>query len=329
MRLDRPATRGRRVIATDTALDERDFDEPGEPAPASGASRDRPRFVKHPTLSLLWNLTLREVRSQYKRTALGRVWSLLNPLATIAIFTIIFGLLFRAEPPVGTVSGLHNYALWIACGIIPWGFISGAVQAAMGSITANAGLLTKVYFPRHVLVTSTVASLVATFLIELGVLTAIMTVAGVLVAGVGGLIVLAYIPVLLVITLITACFVLGIGLVLAVGVVYFRDIQYLWGILNQIWFYATGVVFTIDLVRSAESYVAEQGITLFGAHIPLETLFKLNPAYHFLEAYRAVLYDFTFPDLTTWLIILGWAVGTLLLGVLVFRRFQGRIVEEL
>ena len=283
---------------------------------------ERPARVKNPTLNLLLNLTLREIRSQYKRTALGRLWSLLNPIATIAIFSIIFGLLFRADPHVGTNSGIHSFALWIACGIIPWGFISGGVQAAMGSLTANAGLLTKVYFPRHVLVSSTVMSLVATFLIELTVLTVVMGIAG-------GPLVLAYVPVLLAVVAITALFVLGIGLILSVGVVYFRDIQHLWGIVNQVWFYATGVVFSIDLVRSAENYLAEQGWTFFGAHIPLETIFTLNPAYHFLEAYRAVLYDFAMPGWQTWLVILGWAVGTMLIGILVFRRFQGRIVEEL
>lgn len=307
---------GRCVITIETAS-----------APPPPARADR--FVKRPTLSLLWNLTLREIRSQYKRTTLGRLWSLLNPIATIAIFSLIFGFLFQAPPPEGTNSGLHLYALWVACGIIPWTFISGSIQAAMSSLTANAGLLTKVYFPRHVLVTSTVMSLVATFSIELLVLTVIMLVAAVITVGASGFLVLAYLPVLLLVVAITAAFVLGIGLILAVAVVYFRDIQHLWGIVNQIWFYASGVVFPIALVQSAEKNLQDMGITFFGSHIPLEFIFKLNPAYHFLEAYRAVLYDFAFPDLTTWLIMLAWAAVMMLLGTLVFRRLQGRIVEEL
>lgn len=226
-------------------------------------------------------------------------------------------------------SGLHNYALWIACGIIPWTFISGAIQGAMGSLTANAGLLTKVYFPRHVLVSSTVMSLVATFLVELLVIFVIMIIASMLVIGAAGLMALVYIPVLVVVVALTACFVLGIGLMLAVGVVYFRDIQHLWGIVNQAWFYASGVVFPLSMVVSAQELLVAQGITFFGMPIPLVELFKLNPAYHYLEAFRAVLYDFTLPGLETWLVMFGWAAGMLLIGVLVFRRFQGRIVEEL
>lgn len=324
MRLDRRAARraraaGRRCVIAEntTTLEER------QPQP------EPRRFLKHPTLGLLWNLTLREIRSQYKRTALGRLWSLLNPLATIAIFSIIFGFLFQAPPPEGENSGLHVYALWIACGIIPWTFISGSVQAAMSSLTSNSGLLTKVYFPRHVLVTSTVMSLVATFMVELLVVMIIMIIASMMVIGASGLMVLIYIPVLIGVLILTACFVLGIGFVLSVGVVYFRDIQHLWGIINQAWFYASGVVFPIAMVESAQNLLVQQGITFFGTPIPLVTLFKLNPAYHFLEAYRAVLYDFTLPGLDTWLIMLGWAAGALLIGVLVFRRFQGRIVEEL
>lgn len=312
MRLDRPG--GREIAGTDLA---------------ESTSTGGGWLARRPTLNLVVNLTLREVRSQYKRTTLGRLWSLLNPLATIAIFSIIFGLLFRMQPHTGEHSGIQAYALWVACGLIPWTFISGGIQAAMASLTSNAGLLTKVWFPRHVLVTSSVMSLVATFSIELLVLLVIMLVASVVAIGVGGLVVLAYLPVLLLVVALTAAFVLGIGLVLSVAVVYFRDIQHLWGIVTQAWFYASGVVFTFDLVEQADASLAESGVSVFGAPIPLVEIFRLNPAYHFLEAYRAVLYDFTFPDLTTWLVMIGWSAAVLVIGALVFRRFQGRIVEEL
>lgn len=234
------------------------------------------------------------------------------------------------EPPKATNSGIHAYALWVACGLIPWTFISGAIQAAMSSLTSNAGLLTKVWFPRHVLVTSTVMSLVATFSIELAVLLVIMLVASIVAIGVGGLMVLAYIPVLILVVALTALFVLGIGLVLSVAVVYFRDIQHLWGIVTQAWFYASGVVFPISLVEQAQERLQnEMGWTLFGQPFPLVEIFKLNPAYHFLEAFRAVLYDFRMPDLGTWLIMIAWAAVMMVVGMLVFRRNQGRIVEEL
>lgn len=274
-------------------------------------------MATRPTLGLLVNLTLREIRSEYNRTALGRLWSLLNPLATIAIFAIIFGLLFRAEPRVGTNSGLHSYALWVACGIIPWTFISGGIMAGMSSLLANAGLLTKVWFPRWVLVGSTVASKTSTHLIELAVLTAVMGIFG-------GWRVLLFIPVLAVIALITAAFVLGMALMLSVTLVYFRDLEHLWAVFNQIWFYGTGVVFGVELVAQAEEQLRASGWS-----VPMLAIFQANPAHQFLEAYRSVLYDFALPSWGTWVQIVLWAAGMLLAGWLVFRRFSGRVVEEL
>src|SRR5689334_14013695 len=106
---------------------------------------------------LLVNLTMREVRGKYKRTALGQGWSLL-----------------KAGPPVGDPSGLDVFGLWLACGLLPWAFFSGAVVAAMSTLLVNANLVKKVYFPREVLVASTVFSFVVSFLVELGVLTVLL-----------------------------------------------------------------------------------------------------------------------------------------------------------
>ncbi|PPF36491.1 ABC transporter permease [Pseudoclavibacter sp. RFBJ3] len=273
-------------------------------------------------MGLLLNLTLREIRSQYNRTALGRIWSLVNPLAQIAIFSVVFGLLFVAEPHVGTNSGLQNYALWVACGIIPWTFISGGIMGAMSALMANIGLLTKVYFPRHVLVTSSVLSLTTTFAIELLVLALLMGIAG-------GPKLLIVVLLLIPIVALTAMFVLGIGLMLSVAVVYFRDVQYLWTIFNQVWFYASGVVFPASLVQQAQDKLTTDGWNIFGQPVPLMAVFELNPAHQFLEAYRSVLYDFAVPSVGTWLTITAWAAIMLLAGIFVFRAKQNRIVEEL
>lgn len=280
--------------------------------------RVRSRALSHPTINLLVNLTLREIRSQYKRTALGRLWSLVNPLATIAIFSVVFGLVFRGSVPPGIHSGLTNFSLWIACGIIPWGFMSNGIVAGMGALAGNSGLLTKVYFPRHVLVTSSVLSLASTFLTELAMLVAVMAIAG-------GPLVLAYVPVLLLVVALNVLFVLGLGLLLSVLMVYFRDVQHIWQLFNQIWFYSSGIVFTLSMVRDAQTHLDQRG---FG-WVPLLWLFEANPAYQFIEAYRRILFDFAFPSPTQWLVMAAAALVTLVIGVLTYRHFQARIVEEL
>src|SRR5829696_1667330 len=105
---------------------------------------------------LLVNLTLREVRGKYKRTALGQGWSLLNPLVQMTIFTVVFGVLIKVQPDPGNPSGLNQFALWLVAGLLPWSFLANAVTSGMGSLISNANLINKVYFPRETLVLSSV-----------------------------------------------------------------------------------------------------------------------------------------------------------------------------
>ena len=273
----------------------------------------RESLTKNPTLNLLVNLTLREVKGQYKKTVLGRLWSLLNPLANIAVYSLVFGILVRATPPIGTNSGLQSFALWIACGIIPWGFLSTGTSVGRGALVDNAGLLTKVFFPRFVLPTSTILALASTFLTELAALALFMGLAG------GGPRVLLRLPVLIPIVILNTAFVLGVSLVLSVGMVYFGDIQHIWGIFLQLWLYASGIVLPLSYVQVAQDHY----------HFPFVLIFQLNPGFQFVEAYRNVLYDFAVPSLTRWLLLLVWAVVALGAGAFVFRKFSARIVEEL
>lgn len=274
----------------------------------------RESLLKNRTLNLLVNLTLREIKGQYKKTTLGRLWSLLNPLANIAVYTLVFGIIVRTPPPVGTNSGLHSFALWVACGIIPWGFLSTGTLVGRGSLSDNAGLLTKVYFPRFVLPTSTILALATTFLTELVALTIFMGVAG------GGPRVLLRLPVLIPVVLLNTAFVLGLSLMLSIAMVYFGDIQHIWGIFMQLWLYASGVIIPFSLVQAVQANHPD---------LPIAFVFELNPAYQFVEAYRNVLYDFAVPPLSRWFDMFAWAAVALGLGALVFRRFSARIVEEL
>lgn len=273
----------------------------------------RDSMVKNPTLNLLVNLTMREVKGQYKKSVLGRAWSLLNPLANIAVYSLVFGILVKAPPPPGTNSGIKSFSLWIACGIIPWGFIATGTSIGRGALADNAGLLTKVYFPRFVLPTSSILALASTFLTELAMLTIFMGVAG------GGPRILLRLPAIIPIVILNTAFVLGVSLVLSIGMVYFGDLQHIWGIFIQLWLYASGVVLPLTYVQEAQD----------NYHFPFVMLFHLNPAYQYVEAYRNILYDFSVPPPSRWLIMLAWAVAALGIGALVFRKYSARIVEEL
>jgi ABC-type polysaccharide/polyol phosphate export permease len=256
------------------------------------------------------NLTLRELRSRYKRSALGWTWSLLNPLSTVIIFSVVFSFFLEIDPPVGHPSGLHNFAVFLLCGLLPFSYLSNTMNGSLDSLLANSNLIRKVYFPREVLVISNVGSLLVTMLVELGVLCVILLLLGNMV--------LPWIPMLLVLVVIETVFVLGIGLMLSVFNVYFRDVKHFIGIAMQALFYSAPIVYPISVVEDAA------GRTSF----PLLRLYTLNPLVRMIDAYRAVLYDLRFPALSDVLYVSAWAVALLGIGLIVFRRLDRRLAEE-
>ncbi len=258
------------------------------------------------------NLTLRELRGKYKRSVLGWTWSLINPLATVLIYSLVFAFFLKIQPPVGHPSGLHNFALFLLCGLLPWNFLSGAMTESMGALLGNGNLIKKVYFPREVLIVATVAALLVSFLIELGVLMVILLAFGNMVV--------PWIPALLVLVAIQTVFVLGIGLVLSVANVYFRDMRHLIAILLQALFYTAPIVYPIRLVPKEA--------TVFGHEIALRYVYELNPLVRFLTAYRDVLYDLRFPAVGDIAYLVVWAAASLAIGLWVFSRLDGRLAEE-
>ncbi|GAB3311212.1 ABC transporter permease [Epidermidibacterium keratini] len=259
---------------------------------------------------LIRNLTLREIRGKYKRTLLGQGWSLLNPIAQMAIYTLVFGFVLRAQPEPGDPSGLDIFALWVTCALLPWGMFANAVSTGMGSLVGNAGLVQKVYFPRWILVLANVAAAVATFLFELVVLTiAIMLFGGNP---------LLQLPLALIVILLLAMFSFGIALALSVITVYFRDTSHLMAIVMQIWFYATPIVYPIQLVQ-----------TNLADHPLILLIYRFNPMEQFVAAFRAIFYDNTWPSANNLLACLISAVVSLAIGAWIFRKLEGRVSEEL
>src|SRR5882757_3729149 len=92
---------------------------------------------------LVLNLTLRELRSKYKKSVLGWSWSLLNPIASVAIYTVIFSVFLGVEAPRGVPSGLKSFVLFLLCGLIPWNFVSSSLIGTLDSIVGNANLVKK------------------------------------------------------------------------------------------------------------------------------------------------------------------------------------------
>jgi ABC-type polysaccharide/polyol phosphate export permease len=178
----------------------------------------------------------------------------------------------------------------------------------MYSLLSNAGLIRKVAFPREVLVFAQVCHAAVQFAIEMALLTVVMLIFGSPL--------LPWLPVTIVLMFLLAVFAGGLSLALAAVAVYFRDLPYLWGIILQVWFFATPIVYSPTLLEGKLSPA-------------VTTLLSYNPMARFADAFRATMYDGTAPGITSVLALAAVALVTLVLGWAVFQRLSYRLVEEL
>jgi ABC-type polysaccharide/polyol phosphate export permease len=261
---------------------------------------------------LLLNLVLRELRSRYKKSVLGWTWSLLSPVASVIVYSIIFGLFLKVQPPVGNPSGLHTFVIFLLCALIPWNFFANSLSIATETIVGNGGLIKKVYLPRELLVAAAVGSLVVSALIEMSVLCVVLLLVGNMV--------LPWIPAVVVLLFLETLFLLGIGLVLSVVNVYFRDVRHFLAIALQVLFYSAPIVYPLRLVPATAHPL--------GVSVPIGYIYRLNPLVQFVQAYRNVLYDLRFPPLGSCLYLVAWTLGMLAFGLWVFGKLDRRIAEE-
>jgi len=259
---------------------------------------------------LLANLTLRELRGKYKRSALGWAWSLLNPLATMLIFTVVFRFILRVPVPVGDPSDLQVFAFFLLCGLLPWNFLASGLAGGMGSLIGNANLIKKVYFPRALLVGASTGALGIALIIELSVLVVALLIVGNMV--------LPWLPVVVVFVGLQTLFVFGVAMLLAVVAVYFRDMEHLMSIVLQLWFYATPIIYPISEARDA---LSDQPT--------LRWLYEANPMTRFLSIYRDLLYNVRGPKLSDVVAVVAATAVSLVVGSFVFWKLEPRLAEEL
>jgi lipopolysaccharide transport system permease protein len=266
---------------------------------------------------LLFNLTQREIKGKYKRTVLGQLWSLANPLALMLIYTLVFYFILRVQPDPGSPSGLNIFALWLLCGLLPFTFLSVVLNVGLNSLVSNANLVQKVYFSRIVLPLSIVGSSAYNWLFEMAVLVIALSIAGGFV--------LPWIPLVIVAMVLLALFAAGLALMLSIANVYFRDTQYFMTIFLQIWLYLTPIIYPLKTVQKDSAAVGG----LLGTHVTIADIYGLNPMEHFVTLFRNLLYDERWPAASEWIICTGWAVAVAVLGLLIFRRNERKLAEIL
>ena len=255
--------------------------------------------------NLLYLLTLKELRTRYRGSILGWAWSLLNPISQMIIFSIIFLKVFGGVPPRGSASGVENFPLYFLSGLLPFQFFAISVGASIGSVQGGASLIKKVAFPHEHLVLSIVFTQFVTVCIELLVLSVTFLIFG-------SFMFQWLIPMAALLILI-AIFTTGVSLALSAANVFFHDINYLWGIVAQLLFYASPIIFVIGQVPSPF-------VNKWAAWTPTGA---------FVTASHEILYDNVFPSLARWGCIAVCGIVAFAFGAWIFNRLSPRFAEEI
>lgn len=268
-------------------------------------------------IELFQTLAGRDLKGKYRRTFLGQLWSLANPLALMLVYTFVFSFVIKIQLPTGNPSGLNSFPLWLLAGLLPWIFFSTVLTQGIGSLISNESLIRKVYFPRNLLVLSTVAAATVNWLIELSVLLIAL-----LVAGAFG--VLPLLPALIFLIICFVMFATGIVLMLAIANVYFRDTEYLIGVGLQLGMYLSPVVYPLSLVQ-----LQSEKIGPIIGNITLIDIYLINPMVVFLSSFRELLFDNKLPGWPSIISILLVALISLLAGLLIFKSKEKKLAELL
>ncbi|HEX3026045.1 MAG TPA: ABC transporter permease [Clostridia bacterium] len=253
---------------------------------------------------LLQQLVARDFKVKYKRSVLGVLWSVLNPLFMMIILSLVFANLFRMKDAT-----IRDYPVYLLVGLVFFNYFSEATNLGMGAVVGNFNLITKVYMPKYIFPFSKVLSSGLNFLFSLIALYLIIFVEGYK-NGITVTWVHIFLPLDMIYIMI---FALGVSMFLAALTVFFRDMFYIYGVIITAWTYLTPVMYPISIVKSSK-YAWW-----------LLPLMKLNPLYHYIQYARTIVFG-GMPSLQQNLICIFASLVTLLIGVLFFRSKQDKFI---
>ncbi|ARD42244.1 ABC transporter permease [Actinomyces gaoshouyii] len=251
----------------------------------------------------------RDLKAKFNGTLLGWLWSLVVPLVTLGIYAVIFGGLFKMRPPAldNRTGGIGEFALWLFAGLTIWGYFQNSINAGINGLLSSGGLLQKVYFPAYAPVLGAGLAVGIQSAIEAGLLMVVLALLGFLDWS------WLLVPVLLALIVV---FVQAIAVILAIGNVYMRDLAQLVGVILQLMFYATPIIYVVTIVPESK----------WG--IPLQFVVKHMPVAEYIELFRSLVYMGQVGSLTHWAACLAWA-GLAYLGARIVARKWGADLGEM
>ena len=252
------------------------------------------------TWLLLRSLVVKDLKVRYKRSVLGFFWFLLKPLFSMVVYTIVFTRIIRFG------GAIEHFSLFLLTGLLPWNFFSASLNSSTRSLLDNTRLIRSVYFPRTTL---PVAEVVANS-VHLALALCVLEVALIAFGHYPGPSLLLVIPA----TLMMMAMVSGMGMILAVGNVFYRDVSQLVEILLLAWFYASPIIYPL-------------GEGLVPASV--ESVVRFNPLSGLLSIFHSCLYEGGWPPAWAWVSLTVWTLFFLVVGIAVFRRAEPVVVKEL
>lgn len=245
---------------------------------------------------LLSELTWREIKQRYKQSILGYAWVILNPLAQMVVLAFVFSKLLRFEN-----LGLP-YPIFLYAGLLPWNLFTASLSSSTNALVGNAGLITKIYFPREVFVQSTIIAKMVDFLLASSIFVLFMIFYRIPFTWN----VLWFVPIFL----IQNIFTYGLSLLMAAFNLFYRDIQYLLNLIVMVWMYLTPVIYPVELFPERYRW-----------------LFQINPMAVFINAYRQTILGGGMPNLSSLGIGLVFSLLVLAIGHTLFIRLEGSFAD--
>jgi len=244
----------------------------------------------------------REFQSKYRNSLLGAAWTVINPLAMIFVYTVIFSQIMRAKLP--GIDGTFAYSIYLCAGVLTWGLFAEIVSRAQTTFLEHANLLKKLSFPRLCLPVIVVANALLNFAIVFGLFSIFLLISG----SFPGLVYFALFPVLAILV----AFAVGLGISLGVLNVFFRDVGQLFGIVIQFWFWLTPIVYPITILPES-----------------VHSLMGYNPMAGIVGAFQDILVVGHWPAWQSLLPATILAVALCIIGMALFRKHAGEMVDEL
>lgn len=251
---------------------------------------------KRQILFVIYELVSRETKRKYARSRLGILWSILNPLLSMAVLSMIFSTIFRKS--------IENYPIYYLTGFLIWNMFTLATNTAMTALVDNKALLIKVKLPMQIFP----ASRVLTALVHLGYS---LIAYGVMLAvfRVEPSFSMLFLPVVLFFLFL---FSLGISYALSVIYVFFGDIKHLYSVAVTLWMYCSAVFYPIDAIDPF-----------------LRTIVEYNPVYHFIASARDCMMYQDVPDVSQILWLVFWGIGTYVAGSLIFKKMKHKVMQTI